>query len=88
MSQGSPPATRGWPSSGRGPIGRRSPTGIAAQDWVGVLDAGDLLPDYALAVLAERLAGAPDLAVIYSDEDTVGRDGGHRDPIFKPDWSP
>jgi O-antigen biosynthesis protein len=60
----------------------------SAHDRVGVLDAGDLLPDYALAVLAERLAGAPDLAVVYSDEDTVDADGVHRDPIFKPDWSP
>jgi O-antigen biosynthesis protein len=60
----------------------------SADDRVGVLDAGDLLPDYALAVLAERLAGSPDLCVIYSDEDTVGADGAHRDPIFKPDWSP
>jgi O-antigen biosynthesis protein len=60
----------------------------SVDDRVGVLDAGDLLPDYALAVLAERLAGAPDLAVIYSDEDTVHADGTHSDPIFKPDWSP
>jgi O-antigen biosynthesis protein len=60
----------------------------SADDRVGVLDAGDLLPDYALAVLAERLAGSADLAVIYSDEDTVDADGAHRDPIFKPDWSP
>jgi GT2 family glycosyltransferase len=60
----------------------------SAHDRIGVLEAGDLLPDYALAVLAERLAGSPDLAVIYSDEDAVGVDGVHRDPIFKPDWSP
>jgi O-antigen biosynthesis protein len=60
----------------------------SADDRIGVLDAGDLLPDYALAVLAERLAGSPGLAVVYSDEDTVDADGGHRDPIFKPDWSP
>jgi O-antigen biosynthesis protein len=60
----------------------------SADDRIGVLEAGDLLPDYALAVAAERLAGSPDLAVIYSDEDTVDPDGAHRDPIFKPDWSP
>jgi O-antigen biosynthesis protein len=60
----------------------------SADDRIGVLEAGDLLPDYALAVVAERLAGSPDLAVIYSDEDTVDADGAHRDPIFKPDWSP
>jgi O-antigen biosynthesis protein len=47
-----------------------------------------LLPDYALAVIAERLAGAPDLAVVYSDEDASGVEGAHCDPVFKPDWSP
>jgi O-antigen biosynthesis protein len=57
-------------------------------DRVGVLDAGDLLPNYALAVLAERLASAPDLAVVYSDEDTIDPGGAHSDPILKPDWSP
>jgi GT2 family glycosyltransferase len=61
---------------------------IARDDRIGILDAGDLLPDYALAVIAEQLAGAPDLAVIYSDEDAIGSDGTHHDPIFKPDWSP
>jgi O-antigen biosynthesis protein len=60
----------------------------SADDRIGVLDAGDLLPDHALAVLAERLAVSPDLAVIYSDEDTVSARGAHRDPVFKPDWSP
>jgi GT2 family glycosyltransferase len=62
--------------------------GFAADDRIGVLDAGDVLPDYALAVIAERLARTPDLAVVYSDEDAVGPDGVHCDPIFKPDWSP
>jgi O-antigen biosynthesis protein len=61
---------------------------LAGDDRIGVLDAGDRLPDYALAVIAEQLAKAPDLAVIYSDEDAIGSDGRHRDPIFKPDWSP
>ena len=83
-----PPGTSGWPSSDRGPTGRRSPAAYLADDRIGVLEAGDLLPDYALAVVAERLAGSPGLAVVYSDEDTVDADGAHRDPIFKPDWSP
>lgn len=61
---------------------------FAGDDRVGVLDAGDRLPDYALAVIAEEIAKAPGLAVIYSDEDTIGSGGTHRDPIFKPDWSP
>jgi O-antigen biosynthesis protein len=60
----------------------------SADDRVGVLEAGDLLPDYALAVVAERLAGSPNLTIVHSDEDTVDADGAYRDPIFKPDWSP
>ena len=61
---------------------------IAPNDRIGVLDAGDLLPDYALAIVAEKLSSVPDLSVIYSDEDTIGPDAMHHDPIFKPDWSP
>jgi O-antigen biosynthesis protein len=61
---------------------------FSGDDRIGVLDAGDRLPDYALAAIAEQLAEAPDLAVIYSDEDAIGPDGTHRDPIFKPNWSP
>jgi O-antigen biosynthesis protein len=61
---------------------------LAGEDLVGVLDAGDRLPDYALAVIAERVFSAPELAVIYSDEDAIAIDGTHCDPIFKPDWSP
>jgi GT2 family glycosyltransferase len=86
----------GW----RDHAGRDPRLGTPGQDWallaqkfsgddrIGVLDAGDRLPDYALAAIAEQLAEAPDLAVIYSDEDAIGPDGTHRDPIFKPDWSP
>jgi GT2 family glycosyltransferase len=61
---------------------------FAPDDRIVILDAGDLLPDYALAAIVEELAIAPDLAVIYSDEDTIGSGGTHYDPIFKPDWSP
>jgi GT2 family glycosyltransferase len=61
---------------------------FSPDDRIGVLHAGDLLPDYGLAVIAEELARAPDLAVIYSDEDALGAGGTHHDPIFKPDWSP
>ena len=60
----------------------------AGDDRVVVLDAGDLLPDYALAAIAEELANSPGLTVIYSDEDAIGPGGLHCDPVFKPDWSP
>lgn len=57
-------------------------------DRVAVLHPGDLLPDYALAVIAETLADRPDLAVLYTDEDAIGPAGQVRAPILKPDWSP
>ena len=57
---------------------------FARDDRIVVLDAGDRLPGYALAVITEELGRAPDLEVIYTDEDTIGPG----DPIFKPDWSP
>lgn len=58
------------------------------EDRVAVLHLGDLLPDYALAVIAETLAERPDLAVLYTDEDAVGPAGQPKSPILKPDWSP
>lgn len=57
-------------------------------DRVAVLHPGDLLPEYALAVVAETLADRPDLAVLYTDEDAIGPAGQVRGPILKPDWSP
>jgi len=65
----------------------RSPT-FGDGDWLGTIQAGDLLQDYALAVVAEAVAAEPDLAVLYSDEDAIGPNGNAHAPIFKPDWSP
>ena len=57
-------------------------------DFVALIDSGDCLPDYALAVVAETLAQDPELELIYSDEDCIASDGGLKFPILKPDWSP
>ena len=57
-------------------------------DFVALIDSGDCLADYALAVVAETLARSPDLEFIYSDEDLVSPDGEWTFPILKPDWSP
>jgi O-antigen biosynthesis protein len=57
-------------------------------DRIGILDAGDRLPNHALAVIAEELARDPDRAIIYSDEDEFGPDGAPQGLILKPDWSP
>ena len=57
-------------------------------DFVALINSGDCLPDYALAVVAETLAQDPKLELIYSDEDCAASDSGLKFPILKPDWSP
>jgi GT2 family glycosyltransferase len=63
-------------------------SGFTDADRLAVIDAGDVLPPYALAVVAENLIEQPHLAALYSDEDTVDPSGNVRAPVFKPDWSP
>jgi O-antigen biosynthesis protein len=63
-------------------------TSLSSHDRVARIEAGDVLPNYALAVLAEELAREPQLAVIYSDEDAIAPDGALHAPMLKPDWSP
>jgi GT2 family glycosyltransferase len=57
-------------------------------DCLAVIEAGDVLPPYALAVVAECLIEQPHLTALYSDEDTADPSGVLRAPVFKPDWSP
>lgn len=57
-------------------------------DRVAVIQAGDVVRPYALAMMAETLLERPDLALLYSDEDTIGPYGLPEAPILKPDWSP
>jgi hypothetical protein len=61
---------------------------VAPSDYLAIIEPGDALPDYAFAVLAEKLARNPRLVAIYTDEDTIGRDDELSAPILKPDWSP
>ena len=56
--------------------------------YVGLLGAGDTLPQYATAVLAETVARYRAPAILYSDEDSVSSEGVPHSPIFKPDFSP
>jgi len=59
---------------------------IAASDcdWVQLVHAGDTLDTLALYLVADHVRTAPELQVIYSDEDTIGPEG-FQDPIFRPD---
>ena len=61
---------------------------LASGEFVGLLDHDDLLSPLALYEVALALNEAPDLDLIYSDEDKVDDRGFRWDPFFKPDWSP
>ena len=60
----------------------------AAAGHVGFIDAGDSMPETALAQLAEALADCPDAVLVYADEDAIDGAGCRREPRLKPDWSP
>jgi GT2 family glycosyltransferase len=57
-------------------------------DFIAFVEPGDELAPEALAELVGRLNDAPDLDVVYSDEDALSESGDRVDPFFKPDWSP
>lgn len=61
---------------------------IVTAPWVTLLDHDDLLAEHALLCVAEAIAAAPDVAVIYSDEDKIDDANRRREAFFKPDWNP
>ncbi len=66
----------------------QSALNLATGDFVGLLDADDVLLPHALFRAAEVIAAQPNVDVIYSDEDKLELDGSRSDAYFKPDWSP
>jgi GT2 family glycosyltransferase len=69
------------------------PPDLAHQDFrdddrIAVIQTGDVLRPYALATMAETLLDRPGLALLYSDEDSIGPHGIPETPVLKPDWSP
>jgi len=67
---------------------------LATGELVALLDHDDLLEPDALSEIAAAVTAAPDIDIVYSDEDKVFGDGGTTGaerlacPHFKPDWSP
>jgi O-antigen biosynthesis protein len=55
-------------------------------EWVGFIDAGDVLSTTALAEVAVRVANEPGLELLYVDEDRIDA-GARSEPFFKPDFS-
>ena len=62
--------------------------GFNADDFVALINIGDQLPDYALAVIAEVVSPEPELEFIYTDEDCITLHGDLQYPVLKPNWSP
>ena len=61
---------------------------LATGNFVQLLDHDDELAPHALYMVAEALNEAPDLDILYFDEDKIDESGRRYDPWFKPDWNP
>ncbi len=61
---------------------------LSPDDRAAVIEAGDTMPDHALAVVVEAIADDLGTAIAYGDEDAAASDGALHSPLFKPNWSP
>jgi GT2 family glycosyltransferase/glycosyltransferase involved in cell wall biosynthesis len=57
-------------------------------NWVGFVEAGDILQQQALFKLAFHARLKPEWRVIYSDEDQISVENHRSNPLFKPDYNP
>ena len=64
-----------------------SATRLASGDFVVLVDHDDVIPDYALFVVAEAINGHPHASVFFSDEDKIDLDGHRHSPYFKGDFN-
>ena len=65
-----------------------SAVALASGRWLCLMDHDDVLAEHALAVCVQTLAGHPEAAILYSDEDHIEADGTRSQPYFKPDYDP
>jgi GT2 family glycosyltransferase/glycosyltransferase involved in cell wall biosynthesis len=56
--------------------------------WLGVVDAGDILAEEALAACLACVGGNSRWSVLYTDEDFLDHGGRRANPLFKPDFNP
>lgn len=61
--------------------------GLAAGDFVALLDHDDALPPDALFWVVKEINDHPDAALLYSDEDKLDFGGERALPYFKCDWN-
>lgn len=61
---------------------------LAAGEFVALLDHDDTLAEHALFSVVTALNEAPDVDLLFSDEDKIDEWGRRYAPWFKPDWNP
>ena len=60
---------------------------LATGEWVALLDHDDLLPEHALALIAQAMNRHPGAGLIYSDEDKIDEQGNRSTPYFKCEFN-
>ncbi len=61
---------------------------LATGDFVVLIDHDDLVPDYALFVVAHAINAKPKAQILFSDEDKITTSGERFEPYFKGDFDP
>lgn len=61
---------------------------LASGDFIVLVDHDDLVPDYALFVVAHYVNRHPEAQILFSDEDKITAEGRRYDPYFKGDFDP
>lgn len=56
-------------------------------DYVGLINPGDILSEFALYEFAAQIELYPNLEALYCDEDSLSSDGERQSPCFKTDWN-
>jgi GT2 family glycosyltransferase/SAM-dependent methyltransferase/glycosyltransferase involved in cell wall biosynthesis len=73
---------------GRLPLQVVNETLLGSQaDWLGMIEAGDLLAPQTFFSLSDAAVRHPEWRVIFTDEDSVDAGGNHSNPYFKPDFN-
>lgn len=60
---------------------------MATGDYIVLMDNDDELAFFALYSFYKKIKETK-ADIVYSDQDIIDQKGNHREPLFKPDWSP
>jgi GT2 family glycosyltransferase/glycosyltransferase involved in cell wall biosynthesis len=76
------------PDNGHISAASNSAADMATGEYLAFLDHDDTLSPDAIGEVALYLEEHPDVDLLYSDDDKIGRNGRRHGPQFKADWSP